>query len=151
MNELSFEIYIAAEPEAVWRALTSAEGVAKLYFGSRLDTTFEPESPYRYIGSDGQGGEVVHIEGEVLACKPKELLLLSHRAGPMWQKGPRIFSSRLAYKLEGLGFATKLSIVHDQWQEGDPGHEHNAAGWMIFLSSVKSYVETGKPLELPVG
>jgi uncharacterized protein YndB with AHSA1/START domain len=150
MKDLHFDIYIAAKPEAVWDALTKPEGVAKLYFGCRLETTFEPGSPYRYVGPDGQGNEVAHVEGRVLACKRNELLQLTHRAGAIWQKGPKAHSSRLAYTLEGLGFATKLSITHDQWEEGDPGHAHNATGWMLFLSSLKSYVETGKPLELAV-
>lgn len=150
MKDLHFDIYIAATPETVWNALTQPEGVAKLYFGSRLETTFEPGSPYRYLGPDGKGNEVAHVEGEVLACKRNELLQVTHRAGPIWQKGPKVYSSRLAYKIEGLGFATKLSIVHDQWQEGDPGHANNAGGWMLFLSSVKSYIETGKPLDLPM-
>jgi uncharacterized protein YndB with AHSA1/START domain len=148
MTDLQFDIYIAATPEAVWNALTRPEGVAKLYFGCRLDTTFEPGSPYRYVGPDGKGNEVSHVEGEVLACKPNELLQVIHRAGAVWQKGPKVFSSRLAYKIEGLGFATKLSVLHEQWEQGDPGHASNQRGWMIFLSSVKSYLETGKPLDL---
>jgi hypothetical protein len=72
---------------------------------------------------------------------------------PRWARlarGPKVFASRLTYKLEGLAFATKLSVTHDQWQEGDPGYANNAKGWMIFLSSIKSYVETGKPLDLPM-
>ncbi len=150
MKDLNFVIYIAATPEAVWNALTKPEGVAKLYFGSRLETAFEAGSAYRYLGPDGKGNDVVHVEGEVLACKRNELLQLTHRAGAIWRKGPKVYSSRLAYEIKSLGFATKLSIVHDQWQEGDPGYTSNAEGWMIFLSSVKSYIETGKPLDLPM-
>ena len=150
MKDLRFDIYIAAAPEAVWDALTKPDGVAKLYFGSRLETTFEAGAPYRYLGPDGKGNEVVHVEGTVLACRRNELLQLTHQAGPMWRKGPTVYGSRLAYEINGLGFATKLSVVHDQWQEGDPGYAHNADGWMVFLSSLKSYVETGKPLDLPI-
>lgn len=150
MKDLYFEIYIAAKPDAVWNALTKPEGVAKLYFGSRLDTTFLPGTPYRYLGPDGKGNEVEHVEGEILVCRPNELLQITHRAGAIWQKGPKVYSSRLTYKMEDLSFATRLSITHDQWQDGDPGHANNQAGWMIFLSSVKSYVETGKPLPMPI-
>ena len=149
MQDLHFSIYIAGTPAAVWDAITKPEGVAKIYYGSRLETSFAIGSPYRYIGADDKGNDVVHVEGEVLACKPHELLQLNMRAGPMWQKGPHVYSSRLAYKIEALPFATKLSVVHDQWQEGDPGHASNRDGWMVLLSSIKSYIETGKPLELP--
>jgi hypothetical protein len=102
------------------------------------------------VGPDGKGGEAVHVEGEVLACKRNELLQLSHRAGPMWRKGPKVYTSRITYSLKGMGFATKLSVDHDQWEEGDPGYGTNADGWMLLLSSIKSYVETGKALDLPM-
>lgn len=150
MEDLRFDIYIGAPSAAVWAALTGRDGVASLYFGSRLETSFEPGSPYRYLGPGPSGEEVVHVEGEILAHEPERLLELRHRAGPIWRTGPKTFSSRLAYRLEDLGFATRLSIVHDEWQDGDPGHGSNRAGWMIFLSSVKSYVEAGKPLAIPL-
>lgn len=148
-TDLRFEIYIAAEPAVIWEALTGPQGVASLYFGCRLETTFEPGAPYRYVGPDGRGNEVVHVEGTVLACRQGEFLQLTHGAGRIWQKGPKAYLSRLSYTLENVGFGTKLAILHDQWEEGDPGHAHNASGWMIFLSSVKSYVETGRPLAAP--
>ena len=34
-------------------ALTGPEGVRALYFGSRLETTFERGSRYQYVGPDG--------------------------------------------------------------------------------------------------
>jgi uncharacterized protein YndB with AHSA1/START domain len=150
MQDLYFEIYIAAKPQAVWAALTGQEGVATLYFGSRLETSFMPGSPYSYIGPDGKGNEVVHVEGTVVACKPNELLQLTHQAGSIWRTDPRIYRSRIAYAMADQGFATKLSVTHDQWEEGDPGYVHNAQGWMLFLSSAKSYIETGKPFDLPM-
>jgi uncharacterized protein YndB with AHSA1/START domain len=152
MEDLQFDIYIAGNPETIWNALTRPEGVAKLYFGSRLDTTFAPGSPYRYVGPDADGKPTVHVEGEVLECKQAAVLQLTHRAGPIWRKGPKVYSSRITYTIEAMSFATKVSIVHDQWEDGDPGYAHNANanGWMLFLSSLKSFVETGKPLDLPV-
>ncbi len=150
MNDLRFDIYIAAKPDAVWRALTSPEGVAALYFGSRLETTFAPGATYRYVGADGRGGETVHVEGEILACEPNALFQLTHRAGPIWRKDGRAFTSRVAYRLADLGWATKLTVEHDRWQDGDPAHANVIDGWPIFLSSVKSWVETGRALAMPM-
>jgi uncharacterized protein YndB with AHSA1/START domain len=150
MQDLHFEIYIAAQPEAVWAALTEREGVAALFFGSRFESTFEAGSAYSYIGPDGKGNEMVHVEGTVVACKRNELLQLTHQAGAAWRTGPKVYRSRIAYAITALGYASKLAVTHDQWEEGDPGYAHNAEGWMLFLSSIKSYVETGKPLDLPM-
>src|SRR5438094_4758694 len=131
MNPIQADIYIAATAEDVWTALTSKAGVAQLYFGSRLDTTFAAGSPYRYLGDDGQGHEVVHVEGEVLAARSSELLQLTHRAGPMWRIDGKVFTSRVAYAIQCLGWATKVSITHDQFQEGDPAWAHQQSGWMM--------------------
>ncbi|MFZ5442426.1 MAG: SRPBCC domain-containing protein [Myxococcota bacterium] len=150
MKTISHRIYVAAKPAAVFAALTKPEGVAALYFGSRLETSFEPGSPYRYVGPDGKGGEAVHVEGEVLACVPEQRFAVTHRAGPLWRTGPKVFQSRVTYALEDLGFATKLTVTQDELEDGDPGYEHNLEGWNLFLSSLKSWVETGRALQLPV-
>jgi uncharacterized protein YndB with AHSA1/START domain len=150
-NPLHFEIYIKAGAPKVWAALTQSPGVGKLYFGCKLVTTFAKGAPYSYAGDDGAGGVTSHVEGEILACDENKRLALTHRAGPMWRKDGRVFTSRLAYTLDDVGYATKLTIDHDEWEDGDPGYAHNAAGWMVFLSSVKSYVETGEPLAIPLG
>ena len=93
----------------------------------------------------------MHVEGEVLACVPNEQLAVTHRAGPMWRSGPKVFQSRVTYALQDLGFATKLTVTHEDLEDGDPGYAHNLEGWNVFLSSVKSFVETGKALAVPLG
>lgn len=144
MKTITATIYIAAKPGVVWAALTQPTGVAALYFGSKLVTTFEPGSPYQYVGDDG----TVHVLGEVLEQVPAQRLVMTHRAGPKWQQGPKTFQSRLSYAMEDAGFATRFVMTHDQIEDGDPGYEHNKEGWMVFASSVKSYVETGKAFVL---
>lgn len=151
MKTISHHLYVAAKPQLVWDALTQPAGVKALYFGSTLVTSFERGAPYRYEGPDGKGGVAVHVEGEVLSAVPGRELVITHRAGPMWRTGPKVFQSRVAYRMEDVGFATKLSLVHDEIEDGDPGYAHNLEGWAVFLSSVKSFVETGRALPVPLG
>ncbi len=148
MKTISASVYIAAKPDAVFDALTRPKGVAALFFGSRLETTFEPGAKYQYVGPDGRGGETVHVEGEVIAHEAGKRFVVKHRAGPAYQKGPKTFESRVAYELEDVKFATKLTVTHDELEVDDPGFEHNQDGWLVFVSSVKSFVETGKALPL---
>lgn len=79
MKTITATLYIASKPEAVWAALTEPAGVAALYFGSKLVTSFEPGAPYQYVGDDG----TVHVLGEVLeqvpASRPGRLLFLGER------------------------------------------------------------------------
>ena len=140
MKTITATLYIAAKPDAVWAALTQPAGVAALYFGSTLITSFEPGATYQYVGDDG----TVHVLGEVLEHVPARRWVITHRAGSKWQQGPKAFQSRLAYVMEDAGFATKVVITQDLLEDEDPGYAHNKEGWLIFLSSLKSYVETGK-------
>lgn len=149
MKTITATLYIAAKPQVVFDALTKDKGVAALYFGSRLVSTFKPGAPYEYVGPDGAGGEAVHVLGEVLAYEEGSRFVVKHRAGPLWQKGPKVFESRVAYELKDHGFATQLTVTHDEIEDDDPGYAHNKDGWTVFVSSVKSFVETGKPLPDP--
>lgn len=151
MKTITAAVYIAAKPEKIFDALTKAPGVAALLFGSRLETSFQPGAPYSYIGPDGKGGETVHVEGEVLACEPGKTLVLRHRAGPMWRGAGKVFSSRLTYALEDQGFATRFTVTHDEIEDDDPGYAHNREGWLLFASRLKTYVETGKAFDVPLG
>lgn len=143
MNDLHFDILIAAPAARVWEALTGKEGVAALYFGCRLEGPLTPGSGYAYAGPDGKGGEGVHVEGEVLEAVVGERLVLRHRAGPLWQQGEKVFSSRVAYLLAPGEGGTRVTIHHDQWMEGDPGHAHTADGWGQFLKNLKGWLEHG--------
>jgi uncharacterized protein YndB with AHSA1/START domain len=136
------DILVDTAPDDVWDALTGEAGVAALYFGSRLVTTFAAGAPYRYEGDDGNGNVVTHVEGEILACEPRALLSLTHRAGPIWQKGPRVFSSRLTYRLAPEGRATRVTIEQDNFDVDDPGRMHNEKGWPEFLAKLKAHVES---------
>ncbi len=150
MKSITATLYIASTPEVVFAALTQPPGVAALFFGSRLETSFEPGSPYRYVGPDGNGGEAVHVEGEVLAFERGARWCVRHRAGPAWRTPGRVFESRLTYELRDAGFATQVTVTHDEIEDDDPGYAHNREGWVIFLSRLKSYVETGRAFDVPL-
>jgi len=151
MKTITATLYVAAKPEVIFDALTKAPGVAALLFGSRLETTFKPGAPYSYVGPDGKGGETVHVEGEVLECEPGKKLVLRHRAGPMWRGDGKVFNSRLTYAVDDRKFATQVTVTHDEIEDDDPGYAHNKAGWIVFLSRLKSFVETGKAFDVPLG
>jgi hypothetical protein len=43
----------------------------------------------------------------------------------------------------------KLTIVHDKFEPGSKAFESVSRGWPLVLSSLKSYLETGKVLHAP--
>jgi uncharacterized protein YndB with AHSA1/START domain len=59
-----YTIYIAATPEKVWQALTTAEFSRKYFFGNAVEV--EQRVGGAYVVRQGDGS--VHIRGEVVEC-----------------------------------------------------------------------------------
>jgi hypothetical protein len=53
----------------------------------------------------------------------------------------------VTYELSQAGSATKLHLVHDDFDLPTATYTGSAEGWPLMLSSLKSILETGKPLE----
>ncbi len=49
-----YEVYIAATPEQVWRALTESEFTKQYYYGNTVESDWKPGSPMVYRGADGR-------------------------------------------------------------------------------------------------
>jgi uncharacterized protein YndB with AHSA1/START domain len=142
MNDLRFELDVNAPPTPIFEALTRAPGVARLYFGSRLVSSFAPGAGYQYVGPLEDGSEVVHVEGEVLACEVPSLLRLTHRAGAHWRQGEKVWRSQVEYRLtpKAAGVTT-VCVTQSNFEAGDPGYAHNLTGWPEFLGQLRAYVE----------
>jgi hypothetical protein len=52
--------------------------------------------------------------------------------------------SRVTFDLEPFKGQTKLTIVHDEFDEGSKIFGLISNGWPAVLSSMKTYLETGK-------
>ena len=53
-------VYIRATPESIWRAITETDFTLRYYYGSAIETDWQPGSPYR-MTIDGE----LQIEGEI--------------------------------------------------------------------------------------
>jgi len=148
-NELKYVFYIAGTPEDVWKAIISPEGTKQIYYGCVIRSTFQVGELLEYIGPGADGNETVHVYGSVLEYVPKQVLSFTHFAGKSYTKNDvQEYESRISYLLEPVGVSTKLTLIHDQWQEGDPHYENSDAPWWMILSNTKTLVETGKTLDL---
>ncbi|GHI01307.1 SRPBCC family protein [Neobacillus kokaensis] len=149
MRDLTYVFYIGGTPEEVWEALISPEGTKKIYYGSVIRSTFQAGEPLEYVGPGVDGDETVHVYGEVLEYVPNQVLRFTHLVGKSYMKdNEQEYESRISYLLEPAGGCTKLTLIHDQWQEGDPYYENSDAAWWMILSNTKTIVETGKTLDL---
>jgi uncharacterized protein YndB with AHSA1/START domain len=137
-----YTIYIASTPEKVWEALTSAEFSRKYFFGNSVEVEQRVGGAYVVRTPDG----ALHISGEVVECDPPRKLTFTFNVN--WpalidKLGPTLVS----YEIEQAGDAVKLTMSeqHDR-PLSDDILSGGRQGWPAILSSLKSVLETGKPL-----
>jgi len=142
-----YTIYIASTPEKVWEALTSAEFSKQYFFGNTVE--IEQKVGGRYIVRQPDGS--LHISGEVAECDPPRKLTFTFNVD--WpdlieKLGPTLVS----YEIEPAGDAVRLTMT--EWHDrplSDDILEGGRQGWPAILSSLKSVLETGKPLQVKMG
>jgi uncharacterized protein YndB with AHSA1/START domain len=159
-----YRIYIKATPEAIWEAITKPEWTEKYLYEARVEFDLRPGGAYRAYPSDMMrvhGAEMgypipdVVVDGEVIEADPPRRLVQTWRMLMDPTMAAEGFT-RLTWEIEELqGGVSKLTVVHDV--EGAPqiatlisgGMEDQGAGggWPQILSSLKTLLETGKPLE----
>ncbi|MFC5402575.1 SRPBCC domain-containing protein [Cohnella soli] len=145
--DLKYVVYIGGTPEDVWNVFLKPEATKAIFFGCELRTTFEVGAPYQYVGPGTDGEETVHVYGEVLAYEPNKLMSFTEHAGPSYRANHAEFQTRMTLTFETVGKCTKLTLVNDQWPDDHPSYESTQESWPMILSSIKSYVETGKTLD----
>lgn len=140
MNELKhvFEVYIAAKPEKVWQALTESEFTKQYYYSNSVESDWKPGSPLTYRNPDGS----VAISCEVVEADPPKKLV--HTFGFPGSDE----SSRCTWSIEARGETSLLTLVHDGFESETETYKSVAHGWVPILSSMKTLLETGKPLEI---
>src|ERR1700742_3122871 len=139
-----YTIYIAATPEQVWEALTTAELSRQYFFGNAVEVDLKVGGAFIVRAPDGS----LHIGGEVFECDPPRKLTVTFNVN--WpalieKLGPTLVS----YEIEPAGSAVRLTMTesHDRRIDDDI-LSGGRQGWPAILSSLKSGLETGKPLSV---
>lgn len=142
-----YTIYIAAAPEKVWEALTSAEFSKDYFFGNAVEVEPRLGGAFTVRTPDG----ALHISGEVLAYDPPRKLAVTFNVN--WPElieklGPTL----VTYDVEQVGDAVRLTMSEGHDRElSDDILAGGRSGWPAILSSLKSLLETGKPLVVKLG
>jgi len=142
-----YTIYIASTPEQVWEALTSAEFSRQYFFGNTVEIEQKVGGSYIVRQPDG----ALHISGEVAECDPPRRLTFTFNVN--WpdlieKLGPTLVS----YEIEPTGDAVRLTMTESHVRVlSDDILEGGRQGWPAILSSLKSVLETGKPLHVKMG
>jgi len=138
----AYDIYIGAPVGEVWKGIVDGEMTKHYVYGTRLETKLKKGAPYAYLGD---GGFKI-VDGEILEIEPEKRLVMSWKAH--WDDSvAKDRPSRVSYELSAAGpSTTKLHIVHDDFDRETATYLGSVEGWPLMMSSLKSLLETGKPL-----
>jgi uncharacterized protein YndB with AHSA1/START domain/DNA-binding transcriptional ArsR family regulator len=130
------ETYIRTTPEALWRALTDGEMSKRYYIASAaFSGKARAGADYVYTTPDGKP----LLSGKIIAADPPKRLEMTFLPGWM----PNAKPSRNVFEIEPAGEAVKLTILHFDIPAEHAGVRN---GWAKIAASLKSLLETGRPL-----
>jgi uncharacterized protein YndB with AHSA1/START domain len=89
-------------------------------------------------------GEKAHDDPIIESDPPRRL---SYAWQPLYKDMQGERPSRVTFELESLKGQVKLTVVHDEFDEGSRIFGMISKGWPAVLSSMKSYLETGRGLQ----
>jgi uncharacterized protein YndB with AHSA1/START domain len=131
--------YIATTPQKVWDALLKGE-LTRQYWKHENVSDWNPGSKWQHVADDGK--RTVKVVGEVLESVPNKRLVMTW--GEAVAAADKAKHSRVAIDIETVGEMVRLTVTHD---ELTPEMQRKIAnGWPRVLSSLKSFLETGRPL-----
>lgn len=136
-------IVIAAQPAAVWRALTDPDQLAQWMGGTRVETTWEPGSDIVFDWT--HYARRYHDHGTVLTFERDRVLRYDR-----WTEISRLpdrpeHRAVIAFNLEPRGEATGLVVRHDHF-EHDAAYRHANYWWHFAIGDVKRLIEEGEVL-----
>ena len=133
--------YIAASPERVWEALTRPDLSEKYWFGYRV--TADGKAGERMTAVN-PAGRLAHDDPIIESDPPRKLV---YGWKPLYKDMPDERPSRVTFLLEPFKGQTRLTVTHDEFEEGSRIFGMISKGWPAVLSSLKSFLEMGRGLE----
>jgi uncharacterized protein YndB with AHSA1/START domain len=141
--EFVYVSYIETTPERLWEALTSSEFSKRYWFNTELKSDWKVGSPFALV----MNGTTTDV-GEILAAdRPRRLSYTFHHVTSEAARRER--PTKVTFNLEPHGKLVKLTLTHEDFEEGSVILDGLSRGWPAILSSLKSLLETGTALAIP--
>jgi len=140
--KLVYTTYIRTTPEKLWAAITEPEFTRQYWGGGMANISdWKQGSPWRHVTRGDQ--PETYITGQVLECVPAKRLVLS------WADPDDLADkSRVIFEIEPFREMVCLTVTHDDFTAGSTMVGKVSGGWPRVLSSLKSFLETGKGLDV---
>ena len=132
--------YIATTLHKVWDALIKGE-LTRQYWNHENVTDWTPGAKWALVADDDK--RTVRHVGKVLECVPHKRLAMTW--GDPADAADESKHSRVAIDIETVGKMVRLTVTHEDLSVDMQRRITN--GWPRVLASLKSFLETGIPLE----
>jgi uncharacterized protein YndB with AHSA1/START domain len=133
--------YIVSTPEKVFEAITRPE-IARRYWAHENVSDWQTGSKWEHVGADGG----VRVAGKVIEHTPPMRLVISW-ASPATFSDPAKHS-RVTFDVTPFDGMVRLTVTHDELEPGSKMASDIGNGWPRVLSSLKSFLETGRALDV---
>ena len=144
-SSFSYETYIRASADDVWRAITDGSQTVQYFYGSPVRSNLKKGGDFLYLTADGKDRMA---EATIFAIEPKRRLVLDQYrllyAPAVAEDRP----SREAWEVTPVGEICKVVVVHDKLTPNGPTYKDVASGLPLIVSSMKSLLETGQALPM---
>ena len=140
-TELVYLSYIRTTPKKLWSAITNPEFTQQYWGGAKNLSDWKKGSTWEHVFEEKE--RVVGVAGKVVESEPPKRLVLTWAAPdrPMDQ-------SRVTFEIEPVKGMVSLRVTHAQLNPGSTMGKAVSRGWPLVLSSLKSFLETGKGLDV---
>lgn len=135
--------YIASTPEKVFEAITRPE-IARRYWGHENVSDWTPGAKWQHIRANDE--RTVELVGEVAEIAPPSHLVITWANASQAQD--RDAYSRVTFAIEEYEDMVRLTVSHDELVAGSGMEAGISKGWPAVLSSLKSFLETGRGLDI---
>jgi uncharacterized protein YndB with AHSA1/START domain len=142
--EFVYISYIETTPEKLWEALTSSEFSKRYWWDTSVVSDWKVGSPFSLV----MNGTTTDV-GEILeADRPRRLSYTFRHV--LNEAASKERPSRVTFVLEPYGRLVKLTLTHEDFAEGSVIIDGISKGWPAIMSSLKSLLESGQPLDVPL-
>lgn len=135
--------YIASTPEKVFEAITRPD-LARRYWGHENVSDWQPGSGWEHIRANDE--RTVELVGKVVEVSPPSRLVITW-ANASQASNPAAYS-RVTFEIAEYDAMVRLTVSHDELEAGSGMAKGISKGWPAVLSSLKSFLETGRPLDI---
>lgn len=135
--------YILSTPEKVFEAITRPE-IARRYWGHENVSDWQPGSDWQHVRDNDD--RTVELVGKVVEnSAPTRLVITWANAS---QADDPEAHSRVTFEIAEYEDMVRLTVTHDELIAGSGMADGISKGWPAVLSSLKSFLETGKGIDI---